>query len=76
VGVLLPQALLLRNLNQSARVTEGEKEILPISRTPNWPDGHGDKVVALVRHLSTDSRLALTKLSWSTGLIVATRLED
>jgi predicted O-methyltransferase YrrM len=43
---------------------------------PNWPDGHGDKVVALVRRLSTDSRLALTKLSWSTGLIVAARLED
>lgn len=43
---------------------------------PNWPNGHGDKVVALVRRLSTDSRLALTKLSWSTGLIVATRLEE
>ncbi|MEM7138676.1 MAG: class I SAM-dependent methyltransferase [Myxococcota bacterium] len=43
---------------------------------PTWPDGHDASVAELIDRLSNDARLALTKLSWSTGLIIATRLED
>jgi len=40
---------------------------------PNWPPGHGDKVAALLDVLEHRAGLAMTKFSWSTGVIVATR---
>jgi predicted O-methyltransferase YrrM len=39
----------------------------------NWPDGHAPKVPALINQLEADRRLALCKLSWSSGIIIATR---
>ena len=39
----------------------------------NWPDGHAPKVSALINTLEADRRLALCKLSWSSGIIIATR---
>jgi predicted O-methyltransferase YrrM len=39
----------------------------------NWPDGHAPKVLALVNKLEADQRLVVCKLSWSSGIIIATR---
>jgi predicted O-methyltransferase YrrM len=39
----------------------------------NWPDDHMPKVSALIAQLEHDPRLALWKLSWSSGVIIATR---
>ena len=40
---------------------------------PNWPEGHEAHARRLVADLEGRPELALTKLAWSTGLIVATR---
>jgi predicted O-methyltransferase YrrM len=45
-------------------------DLLPQS---NWPDGHAPKVPVLINQLETDPRLVLCKLSWSSGIIIATR---
>jgi len=37
---------------------------------PNWPPGHDIKAKALVEKLDSLENVALTKLLWSTGLIV------
>jgi predicted O-methyltransferase YrrM len=46
-------------------------DILP---QPNWPDGHGAKVDQLVAILEKRSDLLLTKMEWSTGIIVAVKV--
>jgi len=40
---------------------------------PNWPDGHQEKVTALIKYLETKKDLLLTKQVWATGIIVATK---
>jgi predicted O-methyltransferase YrrM len=40
---------------------------------PNWPPGHADKVANLVHVLEHRDDLHVTKMSWASGLIVATR---
>jgi len=40
---------------------------------PSWPDGHAAKVTALIADLHHRADLLLTTLSWSSGLIVATK---
>ncbi len=40
---------------------------------PNWPDDHAPRVQALIAQLEHDRRLALCKLCWSSGIIIATR---
>ncbi|MGS0528364.1 O-methyltransferase [Zobellia nedashkovskayae] len=40
---------------------------------PNWPEGHEDNVTRLVAYLEKRSDFTLTKLNWSTGLIIAVR---
>lgn len=40
---------------------------------PNWPEGHQDKAAALIGHLEHRQDLNLTKMNWSTGLIVAVK---
>jgi predicted O-methyltransferase YrrM len=40
---------------------------------PNWPAGHENKVEEFVVRLEQDPRFNLTKLAWSTGLIIAVR---
>ncbi|MDO6516902.1 O-methyltransferase [Zobellia uliginosa] len=40
---------------------------------PNWPEGHEDNVGRLVGYLEGRDDLVLTKLNWSTGLIVAVK---
>jgi predicted O-methyltransferase YrrM len=40
---------------------------------PNWPDGHQEKANRLVKELEARTDILLTKLAWSTGLIIATK---
>ncbi len=42
---------------------------------PNWPDGHEDNVDRLVAYLTSRTDLRLTKMNWSTGLIVITKID-
>jgi predicted O-methyltransferase YrrM len=40
---------------------------------PNWPDGHSEKADRLVAWLETCEAFAVTKMNWSTGLIMAVK---
>jgi predicted O-methyltransferase YrrM len=40
---------------------------------PNWPDGHHEKAIHLVEVLEKRNDLYLTKLQWSTGIIIAVK---
>lgn len=44
-----------------------------MSAQPNWPDGHQDLVDQLIVQLEQREDLSLTKLNWSTGVIIAVR---
>jgi predicted O-methyltransferase YrrM len=41
----------------------------------NWPDGHQENVDRLVAYLEKREDFTLTKMNWSTGLIIAVRKE-
>ncbi|HEX4947328.1 MAG TPA: class I SAM-dependent methyltransferase [Blastocatellia bacterium] len=41
---------------------------------PNWPDGHAAKVATLIATLKQRQDLHLTQLNWSTGLLLATKI--
>ena len=41
---------------------------------PNWPEGHAERVASLVAALERSHRLRVTKLSWASGIIIATKL--
>ena len=40
---------------------------------PNWPDGHQDNVIELINDLEHRENLTLTKMNWSTGIIIAVK---
>ena len=40
---------------------------------PNWPEGHEDNVTALITKLEAMPSLSLTKMNWSTGIIIVTK---
>lgn len=40
---------------------------------PNWPDGHQAKADALIADLEGRENLTLTKMNWSTGVIIAVK---
>lgn len=40
---------------------------------PNWPDGHAGKATTLVSSLSALKNFSVTKLSWSTGLVLCVK---
>lgn len=42
---------------------------------PNWPAGHQDHVDRLIDYLSRRADLRLTKMNWSTGLIIITKID-
>lgn len=42
---------------------------------PNWPDGHQDKVYRLIEYLDKRHDLRLTKLNWSTGIVIVSKKE-
>ncbi len=41
---------------------------------PNWPEGHEQKATALIADLENRSDLKLVKMSWASGIILATKL--
>jgi predicted O-methyltransferase YrrM len=41
---------------------------------PNWPEGHSEKAAALIADLEKRSDLRLVKMSWASGIILATKL--
>ncbi|WP_216901689.1 O-methyltransferase [Synechococcus sp. CCY 9618] len=41
---------------------------------PNWPDGHAANVENLINYLDADCRFHVTKISWASGIILATKL--
>lgn len=40
---------------------------------PNWPDGHHEKATKLLSDLDERGDLVLTRLAWSTGIVVAVK---
>ncbi|MEL7247313.1 MAG: class I SAM-dependent methyltransferase [Bacteroidota bacterium] len=40
---------------------------------PNWPEGHQEKVDQLIAYLEQREDFYLTKMDWSTGIILATK---
>ncbi len=42
---------------------------------PNWPEGHDKNVDRLVSYLESRTDFNLTKMNWSTGLIVAVKIK-
>ena len=42
---------------------------------PNWPEGHSEKVENFISKLEGRNDLALTKLNWSTGIIIVTKIK-
>jgi len=41
---------------------------------PNWPEGHEEKAAILIDYLENREDLVLTKMNWSTGVIIATKI--
>lgn len=41
---------------------------------PNWPDGHSEKVVNLIDILESREDFCMTKMNWSTGVILMTKI--
>jgi len=39
----------------------------------NWPEGHNEKALSLTHYLENRDDLALTKMCWSTGIIICTK---
>jgi len=46
-----------------------------MSAQPNWPDGHNEFVKRLITYLEKREDFNLTKMNWSTGLIIAVRIK-
>lgn len=44
-----------------------------MSIQPNWPDGHQNNVNALIAYLENRKDFTLTKMNWSTGLLIAVK---
>ena len=44
-----------------------------MSPQPNWPEGHREKAIKLVKDLESRTDLILTKLVWATGIIIGVR---
>ena len=42
---------------------------------PNWPKGHADKVERFIEELEERNDIILTKLNWSTGIIIVTKIK-
>lgn len=42
---------------------------------PNWPEGHAERADKLIQYLEGLDYIHLTKLNWSTGVIIITRIK-
>ena len=43
---------------------------------PNWPQGHSEKVESFISELEKRNDVAFTKLNWSTGIIIVTKIKS
>ena len=41
---------------------------------PNWPDGHAEKVSALLSHLDTRDDFVVTKQCWGSGIVIMVKV--
>jgi predicted O-methyltransferase YrrM len=41
---------------------------------PNWPEGHAEKAKALLETLNKRTDFSVTKLNWSTGIVICTKI--
>jgi predicted O-methyltransferase YrrM len=44
-----------------------------MSKQPNWPSGHDQNVKQLIAYLEDRNDFQITKMNWSTGLVLAVR---
>lgn len=44
-----------------------------MSRQANWPDGHEEKTSKLIETLDAREDFVITKMNWSTGIIIAVK---
>lgn len=44
-----------------------------MTKEPNWPEGHEEKANRLLAYLDNREDFSLTKMNWSTGVLVATK---
>lgn len=42
---------------------------------PNWPGGHAERVSEFIGHLEQRADVTLTKLNWSTGIIICVKVQ-
>ncbi|MFK5973170.1 MAG: class I SAM-dependent methyltransferase [Flavobacteriaceae bacterium] len=43
---------------------------------PNWPEGHQDNIDGLIEYLENREDFNLTKMNWSTGVIIAVKTKN
>jgi predicted O-methyltransferase YrrM len=43
---------------------------------PNWPEGHAERVTSFINFLEGRKDIVLTKLNWSTGIIIAVKASN
>lgn len=43
---------------------------------PNWPDGHAERVSTFISQLEQRKDITLTKLNWSTGIIICVKVQE
>lgn len=55
--------------------TAGLYVIDDMTQQANWPEGHAAKVAELIAVLEGRDELAITKMCWASGLIIATKRE-
>ena len=46
-----------------------------INPQSNWPEGHQEKVEKLIHFLESKQDFSMTKIDWSTGVIIMTKLK-
>jgi predicted O-methyltransferase YrrM len=45
-----------------------------MTKQPNWPDGHEENVQKLIAYLESRTDFSMTRMSWSTGVIIMTKI--
>lgn len=45
-----------------------------MNKQPNWPEGHAEKAMHLIATLESKQNFQMTKMNWSTGLILMTKI--
>ncbi|MEO6290827.1 MAG: methyltransferase domain-containing protein [Ginsengibacter sp.] len=46
-----------------------------MNQQPNWPKGHADRAEAFIRKLENRKDISLTKLNWSTGVMIGVKVD-